>query len=317
MPLAVVRVLRVLVTSVDAASGSSTPGRIAGHSAGHIAGHLAGHLGMGVVESTDAAGDLAARWLAKRVTWNSITACARCERCRAGLSAHCESRLVLGFAGRAGCLAERVTIPVRDLIEVPAKVDDDRAAYAGLVGAVLQIGHAVRLDGKTFVTVLGDGPVGLLTAQVMAGRNASVRLLGRHEARFSIAERWGVKHRHESEVGRRHDQDIVIDCTGSPSGLALASRLVRPRGTIVVKGPPHTDALPNERIWPADLAPLLAAEVTLRHVSTMNTREGLDAVASGAVDVLTLAARRFRLSNPAAALAAARDQSIAAVLAES
>jgi threonine dehydrogenase-like Zn-dependent dehydrogenase len=135
-------------------------------------------------------------------------------------------------------------------------VDDDRAAFAGLVGAVLQLGHAVRLDGKTFVTVLGDGPVGLLTAQIMAGRNASVRLLGRHEARFSLAERWGVKHRHESEVGRRHDQDIVIDCTGSPSGLALASRLVRPRGTIVIKGPPHADALPEEKLWPADLAPL-------------------------------------------------------------
>jgi len=224
---------------------------------------------------------------------------------------------VLGFAGRAGCIAERVSIPVRDLIEVPARVDDDRAAWAGLVGAVLQIGYAVRLDGKTFVTVLGDGPVGLLTAQVMAGRNASVRLLGRHEPRFSIAERWGVKHRHESEVGRRHDQDIVIDCTGSPSGLALAARLVRPRGTIVVKGPPHTDALPNERIWPADLAPLLSAEVTLRHVSTMNTREGLDAVASGAVDVLSLAARRFKLANVVAALGATRDRLIAAVLAES
>lgn len=223
---------------------------------------------------------------------------------------------MLGFGGRAGCLAAGVMIPVRDLIEVPAKVDDDRAAFAGLVGAVLQIGHAVRLDGKTFVTVLGDGPVGLLTAQVMAGRNASVRLLGRHESRFTLAERWSVKHRHESEVGRRHDQDIVIDCTGSPSGLSLAARLVRPRGTIVVKGPPHPDALPDEKLWPADLAPLIAAEVTLKHVSTAGTREGLDAVASGAVDVVSLGARRFSLASVGKALAAARDRSVVAVLVE-
>ncbi|XVJ60607.1 MAG: alcohol dehydrogenase catalytic domain-containing protein [Tepidisphaera sp.] len=303
-PLAKVRVVRALATSVDAAP-LATARTIA-----------PGHLGAGVVESVEGSAELAARWVGKRVTWNPVAACARCDRCRAGLSAHCEERTVLGFGVRAGCLAAGVVVPARDLIEVPAKVDDDRAAFAGLVGAVLQLGHAVRLDGKTFVTVLGDGPVGLLTAQIMAGRNASVRLLGRHEARFSLAERWGVKHRHESEVGRRHDQDIVIDCTGSPSGLALASRLVRPRGTIVIKGPPHADALPEEKLWPADLAPLIAAEVTLKHVSAVSTREGLDAVASGAVDVLALAAKRFTLASVGKALAAARDRQIAAVIVE-
>lgn len=302
-PEAVVRVTRALATTADAAAAGGAPGPW-------------GHLGVGVVERVTGGAELEARWVGRRVVWNPVSSCAKCDRCRAGLSAHCELRRVMGFGGRAGCLAPRVTAAVRDLVEAPAKIDDDRACFAGLVGAVLQLGHAVRLDGKTFVTVLGDGPVGLLAAQVMAGRNASVRLLGRHEKRFTLAERWGVKHRHESEVGRRQDQDIVIDCTGSPGGLALASRLVRPRGTIVLKGPPDPSAMPSEGLWPADLAPQLARELTLKLVSSTNVREGLEAVASGGVDVLPLISRRFRMTQVREALESAGDRDAAAAMVE-
>jgi alcohol dehydrogenase len=161
----------------------------------------------------------------------------------------------------------------------------------------------VRAEGRALLTVLGDGPVGLLASQILAGRNPSVRLLGRHESRFTLAERWGIKHRHESEAGRRRDQDVVVDCTGSPGGVALASRLVRPRGMIVVKGPPHAEALGAEGLWPADLGPLLASEVTLRSATTLNVREGLDLIASGKVDPLPLLSRRVPLSRLADALA--------------
>lgn len=302
-PEAVLKVSRALATSADALAAKATS-----------SGAVCGHLGVGVVESVPTSPELHARWAGRRVVWNPVSACARCDRCKAGLSAHCESRRVLGFGSRPGCLASHAHLPVRDLVEVPARIDDDRACFAGLVGAVLQLGHAVRLDAKTYVTVLGDGPVGLLAAQVLAGRNASVRLLGRHERRFSLAERWGVKHRHESEVGRRQDQDLVIDCSGSPSGLALAARLARPRGVLVVKGPPDGSAMPDEGLWPADLAPIILRELTIRPVSTLNVREGLEAIVSGGVDVLPLISKRFELAQAREALAATADRSLAAIM---
>ncbi len=40
--------------------------------------------------------------------------------------------------------------------------------------------------------------------------------------KFAICEKWGIKHRHANDVGRRADQDIVVDCTGLDEGLALA-----------------------------------------------------------------------------------------------
>lgn len=273
---AVVRVSRALVTSADVASKAG----------------VRGHLGMGVVEES---GNSA--WLGMRVVWQPASACARCERCRSGLAAHCDTRRIMGFADRAGCLAARVTIPIRDLIAVPGGVDDDAAACSGLIAAAAEACRAARADSRGFLTVLGDGPIGLLAAQILAGRNSAVRLLGRHESRFSLAERWGIKHRHESEAGRRRDQDVVLDCTGSPAGVALASRLVRPRGTIVVKGPPHTEALGTEGLWPADLAPVLSGEITLRTATTLNTRDGLDMIASGKVDPLPLLTRRVPMAR--------------------
>jgi threonine dehydrogenase-like Zn-dependent dehydrogenase len=37
-----------------------------------------------------------------------------------------------------------------------------------------------------------------------------------------------------AEVEPDHNADIVVDCTGSPTGLPTALSLVRPRGTIVL-----------------------------------------------------------------------------------
>jgi len=37
------------------------------------------------------------------------------------------------------------------------------------------------------------------------------------------------------DIVPRHDQDVVIDCTGSAEGFELALQIVRPRGTLVLK----------------------------------------------------------------------------------
>jgi hypothetical protein len=67
--------------------------------------------------------------------------------------------------------------------------------------------------------VLGDGPLGLVMVQVMSRLNASVRLIGRHADKLAICEKWGVKHRLADEVGRRDDQDVVVDAP-APTGLS-------------------------------------------------------------------------------------------------
>lgn len=260
-----------------------------------------GHEFVGVVERVNPAArrEEAAAWEGKRVVGSINVACGRCERCRAGLSSHCAARRVLGLLGRAGCLAERFTLPTANLVEVPRGMDDARAAFAQPLSAALHAAQMVRFEGKPYVTVLGDGVVGLLAAQIMARRNASVRLLGTDPARFSLCEKWGVKHRHLDEVGRRQDQDVVIDCTGDGAGLELALSLVRPRGTIVVRSAGPVPAAADEGA--ASIAPLALNEINVVGARCGSFADAVDLLAREGVEVSSLAGRRFRLAEAATA----------------
>ena len=142
---------------------------------------------------------------------------------------------MLGIVGRDGCFAERFVLPANNLIEVPDSIDDDHAVFTEPLAAALQIIRQLTIEGRPYITVLGDGRLGLLCTQVLAQQNATVRCVGKHLSKLALCEKWGVKHRQLEDVGMRADQDIVVDCTGSPDGLVTAMNMVRPRGKIVLK----------------------------------------------------------------------------------
>ncbi len=214
--------------------------------------------------------------------------CGSCDLCRGGLGDHCRNRVTLGSDDKDGCLAELVAVPFENLVALPESVDDDAGALAWTLAGAMHVAHMIRVDGRAFVTVLGDSAMGLMCAQWLAIQNASVRLLGWDAARYELCEKWGVKHRHADDVGRRADQDVVIDCTRSRQGLELAMQLVRPRGTVVVRGQAPAGV---------DLAPIVNGELTLMGSRAGNLREAVQALATGRVDVLSLITRRIRLED--------------------
>ncbi|MGD9690579.1 MAG: alcohol dehydrogenase catalytic domain-containing protein [Phycisphaerales bacterium] len=268
-----------------------------------------GHAFVGVV--SDAGGDEAKRRLkGRRVVGAWSLSCGKCELCRGGLSNHCRSRVVVGSPAREGALAEQIALPVAAVHLVPDGVSDEAAAMVHLVAAAAHSAQMLRVEGKPFITILGDGPVGLLTAQVMTRLNASVRLLGKHPEKFELCERWGVKHRHVGEVGRRADQDVVVDCTGSPTGLETAMHLVRPRGKIILMSagsllPVGGEATPAAPVTP-DLRPIVVGELELLGCRGGSIERGLQLIESGQVDTTTFATRRVRLDQSAAVLSQAR-----------
>ncbi len=270
-----------------------------------------GHCFVGRVESVDGEErpDLAGR----RVVGAVDAVCGRCDMCVAGLRNHCRNRTVLGMRGRDGCLADWLTLPASNLVPVPDHVDDDRAVFAEPLAAALQAARQLTIEGKPYITVLGDGTLGLLMAQVMARLNASVRLVGRYSEKLARCERWGIKHRHVDDVGRRADQDIVVDCTGSPAGLDLAMKLVRPRGTIVLKTmhAPRPDAMAA-----LDLSPMVMKEITLLGSRSGPVAEAVAMLGRGDVDVVSLISRRMSLNDGPALLAAAAQPGVLRVLVE-
>jgi threonine dehydrogenase-like Zn-dependent dehydrogenase len=240
------------------------------------------------------------RWTQKRVVAEINCVCGRCDMCSSGLSAHCRKRTVLGIDGRDGVFAEFVTVPVRNLHEVPAAVDDVQAVFAEPLAAALQILRQVRFDKGDSVVVLGDGRLGQLVARVLKLAVKRPLLVGHHEGKLEAAEKQGIETMLEKQYVAAGKADVVVDATGSGSGLALAMRAVRPRGTIVLKS---TYAGAAE----ADLAPLVVNEVNLVGSRCGPFPDALRALASGDVDVAALVSRRFPLRQADKALKAARS----------
>jgi threonine dehydrogenase-like Zn-dependent dehydrogenase len=268
-----------------------------------------GHEFVGVVE--EVVGPDPRQLRGKRVIGGINAVCGTCDLCKAGLSTHCRQRTVLGIQGRDGCFADLFTLPLVNLIPIPDQLDDDTAAFAEPVAAALQVRQQLRIEGKPFITILGDGRLGLLVAQVLAGMNASVRVIGKHPGKLALCERWGIKHRLLADVGLRNDQDIVIDCTGSAEGMGTALSMVRPRGKIMLK----TTVAPDASIRCQDLL----AQIVINEIEVLGSRcgpmnEAVIALTRGEIDVVSLISKRLRLSDGVKILQAAAAPGVLKVL---
>jgi len=270
-----------------------------------------GHEFVGIVESinsTESQPDSVRKFIGKRVVGSINAVCGQCERCRAGLTTHCRNRTVLGISGRDGCFAEAFTLPAINLTPVPDSVDDDTAVFAEPLAAAIHAGRQLHIEGSPYITILGDGRLGLLCAQIMSQLNASVRVIGKYTEKMDLCEKWGIKHRHIDDIGRRQDQDIVVECTGSHEGLELAAQLVRPRGKILLK----TTTAPTTR--PVDLSPIVINEIEIIGSRCGSIPEAVNMLAKKTIDVVSLISRRYKLADGLTAMQTADQPGIIKVL---
>lgn len=273
---------------------------------------FAGILGHEFVADVESSPDH--KLIGKRVVGEINIVCGHCDLCLSGLSNHCRNRSVLGILQHDGAFADRVRLPAVNLHVVPDSVDDDRAVFVEPLAAALQVlkqlGTSSRTgvsEGRRWATVLGDGRLGLLTAQVLRNAGYPVRLIGKHPAKLALCERWSIRARNVDDIRPRRDQDIVVDCTGSPTGFELAMQLVRPRGIIVLKS---TFAASK----PINLAPLVVDEINVLGSRCGPFRQALSVLAANEVDVVSLISRRMKLEHGVEAMALAGRPGVMKVL---
>jgi threonine dehydrogenase-like Zn-dependent dehydrogenase len=233
--------------------------------------------------------------LGQRVVGEINVVCGRCDLCLSGLSTHCRHRSVLGILNHDGAFAEYCRLPSTNLHVLPKNVDDDAAVFVEPLAAAFQVLKQIKLDGRKWVTVLGDGRLGLLVAQVLRNANCPVRVIGKHADKLNLCEKWQIRHRLLVDINPRHDQDVVVDCTGSAAGFELAMQIVRPRGTIVLKSTVAAGKALN-------LAPLVIDEITVIGSRCGPFREAIRALSEKQIDVASLITRRMKLEQGVEAL---------------
>ena len=249
-----------------------------------------GHEFVGVVERAPGAED----WEGRRVVGEINAACTTCPTCLAGRPTHCPNRTTLGIAGRDGAFAEYLTLPVRNLHPVPDSTPDGIAVFAEPLAAACEILEQVHVHPTDRVVVLGDGKLGLLCAQVLALTGCDLTVIGRHKEKLDILTRRGISTRLEGDDDNTGSADIVIEATGHPEGFGAARRLVRPRGTIVLKSTYHGFA-------EADLTMAAVDEITLTGSRCGPFTSALRLLERGSVVVIQLVQARYPLSQALAA----------------
>ena len=261
-----------------------------------------GHEFVGVVEKSPDES-----LVGKRVVGEINCACGSCDMCRRGLARHCPTRTVLGILGRNGAFAERLALPVENLHVVPDQLPDDEAVFTEPTAAAFEIVEQLPYLGPTYsVAVLGDGKLGLLVAQVLAAVGCRLVAVGKHPEKLDILRSRGIKTSLLDDCGNAQF-DVTVDCTGSPSGFELASKLVRPRGTIVLKSTVAGAA-------PMNLAPLVINEITVVGSRCGPFPPAIEALRARQVDVRPLIAATYPIEDGLAAIHCASEKGSLKVL---
>jgi alcohol dehydrogenase len=254
-----------------------------------------GHEWVGEVEDApDAA------WVGKRVVGDINCACGACVMCHAGRPTHCANRTVLGIVNRDGAFATHLSLPVANLHAVPDAVSDDAAVFVEPLAAACQIAEQLHVRPSDRVVVLGTGRLGQLCARVLALTGADVAAVGRNPRTLALLPA-GIRAVPLADAAREAGADIVVDCTGNPDGLALATSLLRPRGTLVLKTTVHDVGRIEPNRWVID-------EMTIVGSRCGPFAPALRLLASGAVDPRPLLTARLPLSRGVEALARAERE---------
>jgi threonine dehydrogenase-like Zn-dependent dehydrogenase len=258
-----------------------------------------GHEFVGVAESGPLAG--------RRVVGEINCACWSCDTCRHGLHTHCPNRTVLGIFNHDGAFADVIAVPQRNLHAVPDSLEDEIAVFTEPVAAAFQIPAQMSIGTKDRIVILGDGRLGNLCAQVLARLSDHVVVIGKHREKLALLASLGIATALVSDPIDERAADIVVDCTGSETGLPTALTLVRPRGTIVLK---TTVAGTQTLAW----APFVIDEVTLVGSRCGPFDQALAALEKGEVNVQPLISERYDLAKGIEALERAQAKSVLKVL---
>jgi threonine dehydrogenase-like Zn-dependent dehydrogenase len=260
-----------------------------------------GHEFVGVVaEAADKS------WHGRRVVGSINIGCNQCLVCQQSGPEQCSNRTALGIHSHDGVFADYVTLPLANLHSVPDAVADEMAVFTEPLAAALRIREQVAIHPTAKIAVVGPGRLGLLIAQVLALAGGHVTVIGRRTESLQLPAQWGL---HTGLVSDFEDNsfDFVVEATGNQGGFATSLRLVRPRGTLILKST-FADKVQ------LDLTKLVVSEINVVGSRCGPFAPALRLLQRGQVDVLSLIDGRYPLSQALAAFAHAAQPGVHKIL---
>lgn len=259
------------------------------------------------------------KWLGHRVCGEINVSCAAygdravCDFCKRGLKTHCARRTVLGIIAHDGAFAEFLTLPLENLHLVPDTISDEQAVFVEPLAAACEILEQIEVRNFREAAVLGDGKLAQLIARVLRTTFPRVVMFGKHESKLVLARQAGIEAkavpRDSSKMSQLKDSfALVIEATGSRTGLALAQHMTEPRGTLVLKSTFHGAG-------PVETWPIVVKELTVLGSRCGPFEKAMALLQAGRLDLSPLITRTFPLAEaPAAVRFAERGEAMKVLL---
>lgn len=172
----------------------------------------------------------------KRVVGEVNIPCYDCRRCSRQQFNHCSNIKALGMRGKDGAFAEYLTLPRENIHPVPETITDREAVFVEPIAAAVEIAEQYHLKPSEEIAILGDGKLGLIIASTLKALGFSVLVIGRHKNKLARLKSLEIPGYLERNLPKNiQDIPVVVEATGSSSGLEKALQLVRPEGKIIFK----------------------------------------------------------------------------------
>jgi threonine dehydrogenase-like Zn-dependent dehydrogenase len=155
--------------------------------------------------------------------------CGRCEACARSDYSLCPSVRVLGVDADGG-MAEEIVVPRRCIVPIPVGVSTRDACLIEPLAVAVRGLSVVGLSSGQRVAVVGGGSIGLAAVAAARARGCEVSLVARHDAQNEAGERLGAR---IDGAGRF---DLVVEASGTSSGMDRCIGLARVEGTILLLG---------------------------------------------------------------------------------
>lgn len=189
-----------------------------------------GHEFVGVVKESDDP-----NLIGKRVVGEINTGCGKCIYCTNSLERHCPNRTVLGIVNRDGAFAELLLLPTKNLHLIPDSISDKQAVFVEPLAAAFEIEEQLQIESNKKIAIIGDGRLAQLIARVLKLNHPNLVCFGRHEHKLQRLQKIGIQTKMDISQEGEHTFDVVVEATGHESGFLDTMRLVKPRGTVVLK----------------------------------------------------------------------------------
>lgn len=242
----------------------------------------------------------------ERVVMVPIGSCGHCYFCLRGHPALCTNAKLYGLT-RDGFFAQSKAMSHRSLTPVPPGASDEEAAVVEPVALAIKVLNQLNPRVDDWITVLGQGPIGLLMTQIARLKGCRVIAVDLQDYRLELAEKYGA----EATINAKKEDvpktvlkltklgsDLVVEAAGVKATVEQTPFLVRKAGKV---------ALVGESEGYLNLEQADEAHFFTTYLSPVEYPLAVDLIARKLVDVKGLITHKFKLDDFEKALATANN----------